>query len=49
MSRMKRKKRKQKTIWFSSSYSSTIKINVGKLFLKLVKQHLPKELKLDKI
>ena len=49
ISRMERKKLKRKTIWFTSSYSSTIKSNVGKPFLKLVKQHLPKGLNLNYI
>ena len=44
-----KKKRKRKTIWFNPPYSSTVKANVGKLFLKLVKQHFPKGHKLHKI
>ena len=44
-----KKKRKRKTIWFNPPYSSTVKTNVGKLFLKLVKQHFPKGHKLHKI
>ena len=44
-----KKKRKRKIIWFNPPYSSTVKTNVGKLFLRLVKQHFPKEQKLHKI
>ena len=44
-----KKKRKRKIIWFNPPYSSTVKTNVGKLFLKLVKQHFPKGHKLHKI
>ena len=32
-----KKKRKRKIIWFNPPYSSTVKTNVGKLFLRLVK------------
>ena len=44
-----KKKRTRKIIWFNPPYSSTVKTNVGKLFLKLVKQHFPKGHKLHKI
>ena len=45
----KKKKRKRKVIWFNPPYSSTVKTNIGKLFLKVVKQHFPKGHKLHKI
>ena len=41
MEQNEKKKRKRKIIWFNPPYSSTVKTNVGKLFLKLVKQHVP--------
>ena len=44
-----KKKRKRKIIWFNPPYYSTVKTNVGKLFLELVKQHFPKGHKLHKI
>ena len=44
-----KKKLKRKIIWFNPPYSSTVKTNVGKLFLKLVKQHFPKGHKLYRI
>ena len=43
------KKRKRKIIWFNPPYSNTVKTNVGNLFLKLVRQHFPKEHKLQKV
>ena len=43
------KKRKRKLIRFNLPYSNTVNTNVGKLFLKLVKQHFPKGHKLHKI
>ena len=44
-----KKKRKRKVIWFNLTYSSTVKTNVGNLFLKLVKQYFPKGHKLHTI
>ena len=36
-------------MWFNPPYSNTVKTNVGKLYLTLVKQHFPKGHKLHKI
>ena len=49
VSRFKREKPKRKLIWFNPPYFNTIKTNVGKFSLKLVKQHFPKGHKLHKI
>ena len=43
------KRRKQKIIWFNPPYSNNVKSNVGKQFLKLVRQYFPKGNKLNKI
>ena len=44
-----KKKRKRKILWFDPRYSSTVKTNVGKLFLELLRQHFPKGHKLHKV
>ena len=44
-----KKKRKRKVIWFNPPFSLNVKTNVGKIFLKLVKRHFPKENPLHKI
>ena len=43
-----KKRRKRKIIWFSPPYSNNLKSNVGKQFLRLVRQHFPKGHKLHK-
>ena len=43
------KKHKRKVIWFNPPFSLNVKTNVGKIFLKLVKRHFPKENPLHKI
>ena len=44
-----KKTRKRKFIWFNLPFSLNVKTNVGKIFLKLVKRHFPKESPLHKI
>ena len=39
----------RKVIWFNPPFSQSVKTNIGKTFLKLVKQHFPKHHKLNKI
>ena len=39
----------RKAIWFNPPYSFSAKINIGKVFLKLVKEHLPRLHKFNKI
>ena len=36
-------------MWFNSPYSQNVKTNIGKAFLKLVKEHFPRGLQLYKI
>ena len=45
----KQKKRKRKIIWFNSPFLSNVKINIGKIFFKLLGKHFPKTNKLYKI
>ena len=45
----KKKQNKKKIIWLNSPFSLKAKTNVGKIFLKLVKSHFPKEYPLHKI
>ena len=45
----KKKTRKRKLIWFNSPYCLSVKTNVGKIFLKLIKKHFPKGNGLNKI
>ena len=44
-----KKKCKTKVIWFNPQFSLNVKTNVGKIFLRLVKRHFPKENPLHKI
>ena len=44
-----KKKCKRKVIWFNPPFSLNVKTNVGKIFLKIVKRHFPKENPLHKI
>ena len=44
-----KRNRLRKVIWFNPPFSQNIKTNIGKTFLKLVKQHLSKHHKLNKI
>ena len=41
--------RLRKVIWFNSSFTQNVKTNIGKIFLKVVKQHFPKHYILKKI
>ena len=43
------RKRSRKAVRFNLSYSQNVKINNGKLFIKLVKKHFPENSKYDKI
>ena len=36
------KKRKRKIIWFNPPYSKNVQANVGKIFLRYIKKHFPK-------
>ena len=47
--RDKKKNRKRKIIGFNPPFSSNVKTNIGKLFLKLVKKHFPRHHKFYKI
>ena len=44
-----RRNRNRKVIWFNPPYSLNVKTNIGKVFLKLVRKHFPRERKLSKI
>ena len=44
-----RRNRNRKIIWFNSPYRLTVKTNIGKVFLKLVRKHFPRSHKLSKI
>ena len=44
-----RRNRNRKVIWFNSPYSQNVKTNIGKLFIKLVRKHFPKNSKCHKI
>ena len=41
--------RLRKVIWFNSSFTQNVKTNIGKIFLKVAKQHFPKHYILKKI
>ena len=41
--------RNRKVIWFNPPYSQNVKTNIGKLFIKLVRKHFPKNSKYHKI
>ena len=43
-----KRQRKRKIIWFSSPFSLSVKTNIGRTFLKLLKQHFPKSNRLHK-
>ena len=43
------KTRKRNIIWFNPPYSQSVKSNVGKIFLKLVRSHFPKTHRFHKI
>ena len=45
----KKKSCKPKIIWFNPPYCFSIKTNVGRIFLKLIKKHFPKGNSLNKI
>ena len=44
-----KRNRLRKVIWFNPPFSQNVKTNIGKTFLKLVKQHFPTQHKLNKI
>jgi len=44
-----RRKRNRKVIWFNPPYSQSVKTNIGKIFIKLVRKHFPKNSKYGKI
>ena len=44
-----RRNRNRKVIWFSPPYSQNVKTNIGKLLMKLVRKHFPKNNKYHKI
>ena len=44
-----RKQRKRKIIWFNPPFSLSVKSNVGRIFLKLISRHFPKENGMSKI
>ena len=41
--------RHRKIIWFNPPFSQSLKTNIGKIFLKLVRKHFPRDHKLHKI
>ena len=45
----RRRNRGRKIIWFNPPYSKTVKTNIGREFLCLVKKHFPKNHKLNKV
>ena len=45
----KNKKQRRKIIWFHPPFSTSVKSNIGKLFLNLIKRHFPKTNKPHKI
>ena len=44
-----RKNRNRKIIWFNPPYSVNVKINIGKIFLRLIDKHLPRHHKYHKL
>ena len=44
-----RRKRNRKVIWFNPPYSLSVKTNIGKVFLKLVRKHFSRSHKFNKI
>ena len=45
----KRKNRNRKIIWFNSPYNESVKKNIGRQFLELIRKHLPNHHKFRKI
>ena len=43
------RKRKRKVIWFNPPYRQSVKTNVGKIFIRLIKKHFPKHHRFYKI
>ena len=41
--------RHRKIIWFNPPFSQSVKTNIGKIFLKLIRKHFPRHHKLHKI
>ena len=41
--------RRRKIIWFNPPYNMQVKMNIDKVFLKLIKKHFPKQHKFNKI
>ena len=44
-----KKKRKRNIIWFNPPYSKSVKINIGRIFIKLISKHFPPNHKFVKI
>ena len=44
-----RRNRNKKVIWFNPPYSQNVETNIGKLFIKLVSKHFPKNRKYHKM
>ena len=44
-----KKQRKRKIIWFNHLFSVIVKTKIGRTFMKLLKQHIPKPYRLHKI
>ena len=44
-----KRKRKRKTIWFNPPFSSNVKTNIGRKFLKLIAEHFPPNHRYSKI
>ena len=44
-----RKRRQRNIIWFNPPFSKNVQTNIGKIFLKSIQKHFPKESKLHKI
>ena len=42
------KTKKRKILWFNLPFSQSVKTNIGKVFLKLVRKHFPRHHKLHK-
>ena len=41
--------RNRRAIWFNPPYSLNVKTNVGKVFLKLVRKHVPRSYKFNEM
>ena len=48
-SNKKQKNRKQKTIWFNPPFSKSVKSNIGRIFLRLLSKHFPRNHTMYKI